>query len=257
MSKDVFAASIGGRRMRMIGLLAAAVLAASLVPWVSAETAQPHGLGPRRRPGRGQVPLLRLRRPDAAVGREVLRPGRDARLPRAAQARSASVGRRPDDPGAAEHRRRLVHAQHRRMAGRARLDQQHLPQERRPVHADGDPSRPHRRLRRGRAPGRDACPGGRARRQEGRPDRVGGRPQRRHRRPDRRLPRVPLGSRRGDELHRADRPRDTSSGRSVSSSTTRRASTTSRPSPPRRRRRRPAGPTSPPRSAPRRRCACG
>ena len=45
MSKDVFAASIGGRRMRTIGLLAAAVIAASLIPWVSAETAQPTGWG--------------------------------------------------------------------------------------------------------------------------------------------------------------------------------------------------------------------
>jgi 2',3'-cyclic-nucleotide 2'-phosphodiesterase (5'-nucleotidase family) len=45
MSKDVLAATSGGRRMRMIGILAAAVLAAGLVPWVSAETAQPHGWG--------------------------------------------------------------------------------------------------------------------------------------------------------------------------------------------------------------------
>ena len=45
MSKDVLAATIGGRRMRLIGLLAAAVMAIGLVPWVSAETAQPHGWG--------------------------------------------------------------------------------------------------------------------------------------------------------------------------------------------------------------------
>ena len=45
MSKDVRAATVGGRRMRMIGLLAAAVLAASIVPWVSAETAKPTGWG--------------------------------------------------------------------------------------------------------------------------------------------------------------------------------------------------------------------
>jgi 2',3'-cyclic-nucleotide 2'-phosphodiesterase (5'-nucleotidase family) len=46
MSKDVLVATIGGgRRMRMIGLLAAAVIAAALIPWVSAETAQPHGWG--------------------------------------------------------------------------------------------------------------------------------------------------------------------------------------------------------------------
>jgi hypothetical protein len=36
MSKDVLAAAIGnGRRMRMIGLLAAAVIAAGLVPWAT------------------------------------------------------------------------------------------------------------------------------------------------------------------------------------------------------------------------------
>jgi hypothetical protein len=52
MSKDVLAAAIGnGRRMRMIGLLAAAVIAAGLVPWVSAETAQPHGSGQADRRG--------------------------------------------------------------------------------------------------------------------------------------------------------------------------------------------------------------
>jgi 2',3'-cyclic-nucleotide 2'-phosphodiesterase (5'-nucleotidase family) len=45
MSKDVLAATIGGRRMRMIGILVAAVIAAGLIPWVSAETAQPHGWG--------------------------------------------------------------------------------------------------------------------------------------------------------------------------------------------------------------------
>jgi 2',3'-cyclic-nucleotide 2'-phosphodiesterase (5'-nucleotidase family) len=44
MSKDVLAAATGGR-MRWIGLLAALVIAAALVPWVSAETAQPHGWG--------------------------------------------------------------------------------------------------------------------------------------------------------------------------------------------------------------------
>ena len=45
MSKDVLGATIGGRKMRMIGLLAAVVMAIGLVPWVSAETAQPHGWG--------------------------------------------------------------------------------------------------------------------------------------------------------------------------------------------------------------------
>jgi 2',3'-cyclic-nucleotide 2'-phosphodiesterase (5'-nucleotidase family) len=46
MNRDVLAATIGGgRRVRMIGLLAAVVMAIGLVPWVSAETAQPHGWG--------------------------------------------------------------------------------------------------------------------------------------------------------------------------------------------------------------------
>ena len=45
MSKDVVAAISGGRRMRWIGLLAALVIAAAVIPWVSAETAQPHGGG--------------------------------------------------------------------------------------------------------------------------------------------------------------------------------------------------------------------
>ena len=46
-------------------------------------------------------------------------------------------GQRPADPGAAEHRRRLVHARDRRLAGRPRLDQQHVPHQRQPS-ASGD-----------------------------------------------------------------------------------------------------------------------
>ena len=38
--------------------------------------------------------------------------------------------RRPADPGAAEHRRRLVQPRHRRLAGRPRLDEQHVPHQR-------------------------------------------------------------------------------------------------------------------------------
>ena len=55
--------------------------------------------------------------------RELLRHGRDR------------LGQRPADPGAAEHRRRLVHARHRRVAGRPRLDQQHVPRQRPAVRA--------------------------------------------------------------------------------------------------------------------------
>ena len=90
---------------------------------------------------------------------------------------------RPADPGAAEHRRRLVHAGDRRLAGRARLDQQHVPQSTASRFAQ-----PDRGVRPGRAPGRDDRPVRRARRPEGRPDRVGRRPQRHHQRPDGRLP---------------------------------------------------------------------
>ena len=49
------------------------------------------------------------------------------RLP---EAGDAGVRQRPADPGAAEHRRGLVHAGHRRVAGRPRLDQQHVPHQR-------------------------------------------------------------------------------------------------------------------------------
>ena len=82
--------------------------------------------------------------------------------------RRLRVGQRPADPGAAEHRRRLVHAGHRRVAGRPRLDQQHLP------HQSGQPfANRTAAFDPGVAPGRDDRPVGRARRQEGRPDRVG------------------------------------------------------------------------------------
>ena len=45
---------------------------------------------------------------------------------------ASATGQRPADPGAAEHRRRLVHARDRRVAGRPRLDQQHVPHQRQP-----------------------------------------------------------------------------------------------------------------------------
>ena len=112
--------------------------------------------------------------------------------------RDEGVRPRPADAGAAEHRRGLVHALDRRLARRRRLDQQHLPHQRRAVQQlDVGARRPERPA------GRDAGPGRRARRQEGRPDRVGRRPQRRDQRPDARLPQLPLGPRRGHELHRA------------------------------------------------------
>jgi hypothetical protein len=46
MSKVMGAVTVGGRhRLRLVGVLAAIVVAAALVPWVSTETAQPHGSG--------------------------------------------------------------------------------------------------------------------------------------------------------------------------------------------------------------------
>ena len=151
-----------------------------------------------RGPGR-QAAVLRRRRPAPGHGRPVRGPGGGARLPCALAPRGPCVGQRPADPGAPEHRRRLVHARHGRVARGRRLDQQHLPRQRPAVR------QPHGGVRRRRASGRDARPGGRARRQEGRPDRMGRRPQRGDRRPDDRLPQLPLGPRRGDELRCARR----------------------------------------------------
>ena len=158
--------------------------------------------GSWRRRGRRQAAVLRLRRPAPGRGREVRRPGRRARLPRTAPPRREGVGERPADPGAAEHRRRLVHARHRRVARRRRLDEQHVPRQR---PADGQQ---HVRARLAeRAAGRDARPVGRARRQEGRADRVGRRPRRGDPGTDARLPQLPLGPRRRHQLHRAHRRR--------------------------------------------------
>ena len=100
-----------------------------------------------------------------------------SRVPRPAAQGHTGLGSRPADPGAAQHRRGLVHARNRRLAGRPRLDQQHLPHQRRPLRRRHRPAAA-RGVRPRRAAGRDARPGGRARRQEGRPDRVGRRPQR-------------------------------------------------------------------------------
>ena len=84
MSKDVLAATIGGgRRMRMIGLVVAAVLATALVPWVSAETAQPHGWGHDDDRGEDKFLFFASDGLIAGVGREVRERGRGARLPRA------------------------------------------------------------------------------------------------------------------------------------------------------------------------------
>ena len=118
-------------------------------------------------------------------------------------ARGVRHGRRAADPGATQHRRRLVHPGNRRVARRARLDQQHLPHQRRAVR------QPHRRLRPRRPAGRVASPSppsaaaSRSPRSSGRAAATPpstGRP---------RLPDLPLRPGRRDQLHR--RPGDESS----------------------------------------------
>ena len=82
---------------------------------------------------------------------------------------TSAARQRSADPGAAEHRRRLVHARDRRLAGRPRLHEQHVPQERRRVRDRLDIG-----VRPGRAPGgvdrpvRASGPGSRSRRSSGR-----------------------------------------------------------------------------------------
>ena len=178
MSKDVFAASIGGRRMRMIGLLAVAVL----------------------RRGPGAAARRRGRRPRAgATGTTAARTSCSSSPPTAcARTRSRSTPTRASCPASAtccatarkaSGNGLLTQAPPNTGAGWftlatgawpgvARLDQQHVPRQRRSRSRNRTSGA---RLDR-RAPGRDARPGGRARRQEGRPDRVGRRPQRHDRR---------------------------------------------------------------------------
>ena len=149
-----------------------------------------------------QAAVLRLGRLDAEQGRGVLRRRRHAGLPGAAQARRARVRPRAADAGAAEHGRGLVHARHRRVAGGARLDEQHVPlaTARRSNFLDVVLER-RTSCRPRRSPRRPSAAARRSRRSSGR------RAQRRHQRPDRRLPQLPLRPRRGHELHLADRQR--------------------------------------------------
>ena len=254
-------AGTGRRRTRVIGTMAAAAVAAGLtVPWVGAEASKTgwhHG-----HHGDDESGKLLFFASDGLVQNRVEEFADDGDTPGFRELLTqghAGFGQRPADPGAAEHRRGLVHAGHRRMAGRPRLDQQHVPHQRRAQRvrhrADVQPE-PHGGVRQRRAAGRDARAVGRARRQARRPDRMGGRPRRRHQRPDARLPQLPLGPRRGDELHRARGLADVHRvlrapvrppGR------VRRATTRSRR---RRRHRRPAGRTCRRATARRRRCAC-
>ena len=114
-------------------LVAAATAGALAVPWVGARGQWRRAATATTRRRQRQAAVLRVRRPAPGRGREVRRRRRHARLPRAAAARHVRVRQRPADAGAAEHRRRLVHARDRRVAGRARLDQQHVPHQRRAV----------------------------------------------------------------------------------------------------------------------------
>ena len=147
------------------------------------------------------------------------------------RARRVRVRPRPADPGAAEHRRRLVHARPpaRGRACTARPTTRSTSTARRSANSTAAFAATEHPA------GRDARPGGRARRQEGRPDRVGRRPQRLDQRPDARLPQLPLRPRRGDQLHRAAGQRF---ARSPRSSATRRVRPARRARPPAR----PAGP---------------
>ena len=77
-----------------------------------------------------------------------------------------------------------------------RVDEQHVPRQRPAVR------QPHRSIRSRRPAGRIHRPGGRAGWAQGRPGGVGRRAQRGDLRADHRLPPVPLGPWRGDELHR-------------------------------------------------------
>ena len=188
----------------------------------------------------GQGGVLRRRRPAPGHRRAVRRSRPDADDGLVPEERHVGPGQRPADPGAAEHRRRLVHPGDRRLAGRPRLDEQHVPHQRPAVR------QPHGRVRRRRAPGRVDRPVGRARRAQGRPGRVGRRPQRHDQRPDHRLPGVLLRPRRDDQLHRHGRRTPSSTIRPSSrpsgcSSTTRPATPARRRSRAPRRRRRPAG----------------
>ena len=144
----------------------------------------------------GQGSLLRRRRSAAGHRGAVRRAGCHADHGELPQERHQGIRQRHADAGAAEHRGRLVHAGDRRLARRARLDEQHVPQKRPALR------QPHDSVRLWRPPGRVDRAVRRAGRAQGRPGRVGRRPQRDDPRADDRLPVVLLGPRRGDELHR-------------------------------------------------------
>ena len=149
-------------------LLSVVALLASLAA-APAAAAPPARQGSPFRHGR----LLRGRRPAPGPGRGVRSPGPPADDGLVPQERDLGDRQRPADRGAAEHRCRLVQPGDRRLAGGHRLDQQHVPHQRRRRSPTGPPrstpasSRP-----------RSIAQSRRARRPQGRPGRVGRRPQR-------------------------------------------------------------------------------
>ena len=122
-----------GRRVPIVAAVgAAAALAVGLAtPWVGAEA---NGGGHGHHGGGDDSGKLLFFASDGLrqdAVEKLRRRRRRARLPRPAAHGAQRLRQRPADPGAAEHRRRLVHARDRRVAGRARLDQQHVPHQRR------------------------------------------------------------------------------------------------------------------------------
>ena len=175
------------------------VSATSAAPTASAPATVQSGGAECRAARQGGV--LRLRRNAPGPGRQVRQAGPDADHALLPPARSARQRQRPAHPGAAQHGRRVVLAGHRCLARRPRLDQQHVPQERRPVREPDGCLRPRRAASRVDRPGR------REGRPQGRPGGVGRRPQRLDPGTDDRLPELLLRPRRGHQLHRRARRR--------------------------------------------------
>ena len=81
--------------------------------------------------------------------------------------RRIRIRRRIADPGPAEHRRRLVHAGDRRVAGRPRIDQQHVPHQRPALRRTGPPRSTRASCRPRRSPSRPSAPASRSPRSSG------------------------------------------------------------------------------------------
>ena len=141
---------------------------------------------------------LRRRRDASGPDRALRGVAGPARLLAAAAAGRGGRRQRVVDASAAQHRCRMVHARHRRVAGRARFDEQHVPHQRSAVRELDE---------RFGSPGvlqAETIAQSAERGQEGRAARVRGWARRAHERSDRRLPVVRFRSRCRDELHRAE-----------------------------------------------------